>query len=411
MIINKPYIETREDQTYLISKIKDEVSNIEEDVFFAVPNEYGNYLCDEVADAFVVAMLLPALVSKQDIYINAPISEILFYQIENNLTYTLSKVFKKKPIKIIPKSTITLNFNPTAVATGFSGGIDSFTTVLQHTQDVTDNLILTNLTLFNVGSYGNDYKKTQVTFAEDIKRAKSISNIFGLPLLTIDSNFNLFYNNREEKIFNFSPRSTMCLIAGVLSLQKFFKYYFISSTGTIEDIKLSKHDQYYYEWLVTSFLSNNNSQIIIANSDLNRVEKTKYIADNKIAKNNLYVCAADIYNEKHYTQYKKDTSPNCSECIKCLRTLITLDLLGKIEHYSNRFDLQKYRKHKDSIFINVLANYKKDHFLKEIHDLMIETNYQIPKKYKIKASLFKLRNRLARIQLIRVIYRFIFRNK
>ena len=69
MIINKPYIETREDQTYLISKIKDEVSNIEEDIYFAVPNEYGNYLCDEVADSFVVAMLLPALVSKQDIYI------------------------------------------------------------------------------------------------------------------------------------------------------------------------------------------------------------------------------------------------------------------------------------------------------------------------------------------------------
>lgn len=33
MIISKPYIETRGDETFLISQIKDEVANIEKDIW------------------------------------------------------------------------------------------------------------------------------------------------------------------------------------------------------------------------------------------------------------------------------------------------------------------------------------------------------------------------------------------
>lgn len=410
MIINKPYIETREDQTYLISKIKDEVSNIEEDIFFAVPNEYGKYLCDEVADSFVVAMLLPALVSKQDIYINAPISEILFYQIENNLIYTLSKVFEKNSIKVIPQSTCSPKYNPTSVATGFSGGIDSFNTFLNHFEHDSLEFRLTDLALFNVGAYGNS-KNAQNSFNSDITRTKAFLKDFPLPLITINSNISSLHNYKE--IFPFGTRFIINIISGVLAIQKRIKTYIISSGYPIEYISVNSkyRDQANYDVLLAFFLSNSNTKFIISEINKNRVEKTIKIYNNDWVKKHLYVCAADIYNENHNMCFCKDTSPNCSECDKCKRTLITLDLLGGLDDFSNRFDLQKYRKHKDSIFINVLANYKKDHFLKEIHDLMIETNYQIPSKYKIRASLYKLRSRLARVKLIRLIYRFIFRNK
>lgn len=411
MIINKPYIEIRGENTYLISRIKDEVANVEEDIFYAVQNDYGEYLCDEVADAFVVAMLLPALVSGQDITVNAPISEILYYQIANNVVYTLSKVFNKKPIKVYPQNTFNPNYNPFAVATGFSGGVDSFTTVLQHTQDMNEEFKLTHLTLFNVGSYGNDYNKTQKAFTADLKRASKISILLNLPLVAVNSNFCLFYNNSKERIFNFSPRSTICLISGVLSLQKLFRHYFISSTGTIEDIKLCIHDQYYYEWLIASFLSNNCSHIYIANGDLNRVEKTRYIINNNLVIDNLYVCAADIYNTSYGTNFQKNDSPNCSECIKCQRTLITLELLGIIDKYSNRFDLHKYQYQRTKIFVEVLANYKNNHFLNEIHDLMLEINYKVPLIYKIKAVFLVFRNKVAQIKMIRNAYRFFFRKK
>ncbi|MCK9499272.1 MAG: hypothetical protein M0Q45_07180 [Bacteroidales bacterium] len=180
--------------------------------------------------------------------------------------------------------------------------------------------------------------------------------------------------------------------------------YFISSTSTIENIKLNKYDQYYYEQLITSFLSNTNSNIYIANGNLSRVEKIKYIADNKLVKKQLYVCAADIYNNAYETNYKKDTTPNCSECIKCKRTIITLDLLGKLEQYSTLFDFNKYQKYKDSLYVEVLANYEKNHFYKDIYELMIETNPKTPNKYRNKVVIYKIKIKLSQIKVLRKIY-------
>ena len=339
MIIEKPYIDIRENETYLIANIIDEVNNLEKEIFFKVSNEYGEYLSFEIADCFLTAMLLPAMFTNQNIKINAPISSMLLYQLENNIIYTLSKVFEIKEIKIHPENTITTNFTPHANATGFSGGIDSFVSAFQLLEGVPDELKLTHLTLFNVGSYGNDFEETEKVFTEDLRRAKKFAESFNLPLISISSNLNEFYQNKNFRIYNFSPRSTMCLASAILSMQKLFKNYFIASTGTIEKIRLYKSDQYLYEWLLTHFISNSSTQIHISNGNLNRVEKTKILTQKAYARENLYVCAADIYNAKHNTNFKKDTAPNCSECIKCQRTLLILDILGEIENFSKVFDL------------------------------------------------------------------------
>lgn len=91
--------------------------------------------------------------------------------------------------------------------------------------------------------------------------------------------------------------------------------------------------------------------------------------------------------------------------------MITLDLLGCLNNFKNRFDLNKYNLFKDSIFINVLANYKNDYFLKEIYDLIIETDYSIPIKYKMSVIILNLRSKIAGIKIIRKIYHIIFKNK
>lgn len=351
-------------------------------------------------------MLLPALFSGQDIKIKGALSDDLYYQIENNITYLFSKVFSKKPIKIYPDKIESLEFKTSAVGTGFSGGIDSFTTVLQHNSDIIDSYKLTHLTLFNVGSYGNDLENSKIHFQNDINRAREFAEYYEKPLLILESNLNIFYSDNSHRIYNFSQRSTVCLISGVLAIQKLFKYYLIASSGIIDDFRFDEYDQYYYECLVASFLSNKNTVFIIAESDMDRVDKTKFIADNPIAQERLYVCEADIYNEKHGTNYNKNTAPNCSECIKCERTLITLDLLGKLDVFSSRFDLEKYKKNKDKVFCQVIEGHKRDHFLNEIYNLMKEVNFKIPFKYKVAVLLLKIKRLLARNEIIRVVYRF-----
>lgn len=304
MIINEPFIETRGEQTFLISKILDELNNVEKEIYFSVPNEYGNFLCDEVADAFVVAMLLPALVSGQDITVKSLISEDLYYQLENSLLYALSIIFNKKTIKIITKGTVKITFNPTSTATGFSGGIDSLVTFLKHSNNSLKSLELTELTLFNVGSYG-DTISAQLSFDEDIIRAKEFAKAVKLPLVTLSSNIS--EHQQYDLIRPFANRFAINIISAVLALQKKFKTYLFSSGHPIEYIKVNSKfkDQANYDICLAYFLSNNNTKIIVTEVNKNRVDKTRLIKENELAKKFLYVCAADIYNDKHNTNYKK----------------------------------------------------------------------------------------------------------
>lgn len=99
MIVERPYIDVRKNETYLIANIIDEVNNLEKEISFKVSNEFGKYLSFEIADCFVTAMLLPAMFTNQNIKINAPISSILLCQLENNIIYTPIKVFKIKEVK------------------------------------------------------------------------------------------------------------------------------------------------------------------------------------------------------------------------------------------------------------------------------------------------------------------------
>lgn len=79
--IGKPYIQEKEGRSYLISHITDEKQGVDADIWYSTPSEYGQYLTDEVADAFLLCSLMPAICQKEDIRINAPVSEQLYHNI------------------------------------------------------------------------------------------------------------------------------------------------------------------------------------------------------------------------------------------------------------------------------------------------------------------------------------------
>jgi hypothetical protein len=400
MVIQKPFIKFKDGQAFLISVVIDEVSNREKEFYFSVSEEYGDYLCTEVADAFLVAMLVPALFSGQDIRIDAPISELLKYQIDNSLLFTLSHVYDKPPIKILPASIIDPAYHPTAVATGFSGGVDSFTTVLEHiSKDCPESLRLTHLTLFNVGSYGNDEENTQKSFKNDAQRAEKFSRENGLPLVLLNSNISKAYDV-DDMIYGFTPRSKVSIISGVLALQKLIKVYFIASSNTIDDIELDKWYQDSYETLMASFLTTSSTRIIISNPDLTKVQKIIRIANHKIVQSNLYVCLADIINEIGTIKIEKGVKPNCSQCYKCLNAMVILDILGLLDKYQDRFDLDKYNQTKAKYLRHIIKSASRQRTYRDIYELMIERKYVLTgrvlriflyKKYKDSIISFSVR--------------------
>lgn len=355
-----------------------------------VPEEYGCNLVHEVSDPFIVAALLPSLIQGEDIECDT-ISDDLYYH-SKTILYLLSKVFRRKPIKVLAKRVVHLDWNGKAVGTGFSGGVDSLCTYINHvSEDCPDSFHITHLTLFNVGAYGNDFEYSQIAFQKDKERASRFASSEGKPFITVNTNIGVLYNHKD--ISNYSLRSTLCLSVGILSLSKLFKTYFISSTGTIDGMKLNRFDQYYYEDSLVQLLSNHNTQIFISETDLNRVEKTRIIASSPLSKENLYVCAADIMNEKFGTNYRKE-KPNCSECFKCERTLLTLDYLGVLDEYKDRFDIDKYRKNKNKHLKNIAIKRDYDHFAKEISDLIDEKGKTIPFGIRVQGYLIGLKKRI-----------------
>ncbi|HLS35307.1 MAG TPA: hypothetical protein VK061_03610 [Bacillota bacterium] len=394
IIINKPVIKKQGDRSYLVSKVEDGVLKTEKDYFFSVQEEFGDYLTHEVADAFLCAMLTPAILTGQNIVVKAPISEVLYYNLENSLIYTLCKVFNKSSIKVSAESLITPDFKPKAVSTGFSGGVDSFTTVIQHTSDeCPDSLKLTHLSLMNVGSYG-DTDAAFSKFENDSIRSKEYAEKLKLPLVLINSNIGSAYLRNEcEFERGFASRTIISLISGILSLQKLYKYYFISSSRTIDKIKLIPSNQDYYEYLVADFLSTTNTRSIIANGDMDRISKIQHIVDYKDVQDRLYVCASDIYNEKHARVYNKDGFPNCSECVKCTRTMIVLDLLGKLDLFKYRFNLRKYEHLKPGIIEEIYCKRKVNFTSNLIYSFMSEIKYTIPVRLKLKYNSLRLLNK------------------
>src|SRR5690606_21978448 len=118
--------------------------------------KYGELVSDR-SDAALVALLIPAMVLGEDIYLDGEVSEKLLY----NLSYRVQKIVKSliprlTIVKIYPSKINSNQFNAKGVATGFSAGIDSFSVLADHYYHSTSqNYTITHLLFNNVGSHGS----------------------------------------------------------------------------------------------------------------------------------------------------------------------------------------------------------------------------------------------------------------
>src|SRR5882762_76870 len=106
-------------------------------LWFKVDAAYQDQVVAERGDAFLVGLLLYAMAQGEDVYINCPVSEKLYYNLSNYLIPALSLANPKlRPVKIVPIKLEHTSINAgNAVGTGFSGGVDSFSTIYSHLVD------------------------------------------------------------------------------------------------------------------------------------------------------------------------------------------------------------------------------------------------------------------------------------
>jgi hypothetical protein len=393
--VDRPFIQTLDDKVYLKAHITDEQAGFENDCYYVTDPEYGNYFCEEVADAFVIGLLLPALQSNQDIIVNAPMSEKLYYNLCNTVIYTLSKAFGYKEIKVIPEKLISLNVDSFAVGTGCSLGIDSFSTILQHTSDdCPQSYKLTHLAFFNVGAHGEkNIDEARKSYQKDLVQIKDFSNVIKLPLITLESNLAIFYSNYN---YNFNQCHVIRSMSMVLSMQKLFKKYMYSSGYPASEIHLSGSDPTYMETMLLPALSTENTELIVGDPDLSRTEKARIICDNELVQRYLYVCCKDlvINNNIYYgpwINFHDTHKRNCSSCDKCLRTLLILDILGKLEQYDELFDIPTYHSLKKLFIAKVIGLKNKSFVFKDLYNLTIKEKFKIPFISRVLSLIYKFR--------------------
>lgn len=384
--IGKPIIENQGDLIFLKALVVNEAEKDQSWLWYATSKEFGHYFCPETADSFVVPMILRAVKTHQDVFVESELSERLFYYLNNSVFFAVGKAYEKRyggnyQPKVIANKLRHVSFDGVHVGTGCSLGVDSFAVLKQYLfdNDVSESYKVTHLSLFNAGAFGgtkncNNVEGVRESFFREVGRVQSFAEQIGLPLVWVDSNVRWFY---PEGDFNWCHAYLNMGI--VLSMQKLWKRYYYASGYSLENFRLDISDTAYYEPFLLPSLSTESTELISASMNMSRSDKVCYISLDEIVRKNLYVCLKEqnrnnpLVKNKYQGEYL-----NCGRCMKCERTILQLDILGRLEDFKGVFDLSSWPQRKRYYIGEVLAGRYKSTMLMDIYDSMIESKFVIP---------------------------------
>ncbi|MBQ6132280.1 MAG: hypothetical protein IJL12_08085 [Selenomonadaceae bacterium] len=343
-------------------------------MYFDSREDCGDMFSEDTYDAFVLVPLFLAMYNKIPLKICGKISK-KFYK---NLTWYAQKILCDFLDKLAPVDIFVEGFAPTKsegylIGAPLSCGVDSLSTVYDRYINENDpDYKINALFIFNNGTHGSlSEPVTKKFFQSRIERVARAANELRLPLLVINSNLDKFcYDNDLVDI------AFLINYSCVLSLQNAIRRYYVPGAYSYQDIKEFGRKPHDYDLAAfcdsyfVPLIQTERTEFIIDGCQYRRVDKVKRIADWEIAQKYLNVCCKCI----------RENSDNCGECDKCERTLLTLDILGKLNNFSEVFDLDKYRRDSFNIKIKTVHYIDKNALYKENFDLAVEMNFPMPTK-------------------------------
>lgn len=293
--------------------------------WFDLPVEYAKRI-HQSGNPWLICLLPLAMTINEDISIDLPLDPMLIKNIKKIMKIWKCWYDNLSIIKLNTPNQLTLNIQPIKTAAFFSGGIDSLYTLLSNENDFYNQIepkyeIDTLLTI-----WGFDIPLTnKENFNKLIANYLPLTDKLNKELICITTNI-------KETLWNKANWGKLSHGAGLASigflLENIFKEILIgSSYGYAYLMPWGSHT------IIDPLFTSSILTTIHHGGYCNRVEKTKFLLDTKIALDYLRVC------------WKHGIETNCSCCSKCYRTMFTLDNFDALEtcgSFNKTFYSEKY---------------------------------------------------------------------
>lgn len=335
-----------------------EAAGLPASLWYEVPLQFRDLL-SERADPALIALLIPAMGRHAEMVLEGTVTDELAYRVPRHYQWILERTNTVSRVAVRATDVAPALPRASGVATGFSAGIDSFAALADHFYDPAMGSWgrVTHLIYNNNGSHGRGGRDLwRARYTEKLPVAERL----GLPLVTVDSNLDDFYAPGSHQATH-TPRDAS--VAHLLSHGIGRWIYASAYTLPLSHVSAT-YDTAYSEPFAFPTLSSSAIQLSQHGEHLTRVEKTANVADLREAQDYLDVCV------------NSSDGSNCSRCPKCLRTLLTLEVLGKLDLFDSRFDLDVYRSVRESYIGTVLVN--RDPFSREIRELIRTVGFPVP---------------------------------
>ncbi|MGH7146334.1 MAG: hypothetical protein ACREIJ_00320 [Nitrospiraceae bacterium] len=299
------------DRVRLCGQVAYDRQSIKPEVYwFDVSEKYAEYLSQSV-NPWLACLLPLAVTLGEPLRICAPVDRILFENV-----HELMHIWKcwYPNLHVIPVEAETIENNreeaPAKTAAFFSGGVDSFFTVLRHDngsefprKSHVDELLCV---------WGLD---VPLNNAEAFKRLKEVlsraASDLGKVLVDVATNI----RETEWRRTDWAHLSYNCALTSVaLTLEPRYRQVLIASSNDYRELS---------PWgshvLTDPLLSTKSLRIVHDGPAYSRLSKTEYVAKSEVALRSLRVC------------WRLGNDENCRACEKCYRTMLTLELLGALD--------------------------------------------------------------------------------
>lgn len=281
-----------------------------ERMWFEVSDEYAEFLTDS-GNPWLTCLIPLAVTLGESLRIGMPVDRELFENVQE-----LLHIWKGwyPYLQIVPVEAETVDSEPRSApartASLFSGGVDSFHTVLHHdagavsgSQTAIDDLVFIwgfDVPLCNRNTFQRVRDSLQIAAAD-----------LGKELVVVSSNMR-DTQFQQANLANLSHGSF--LASAVLALEKRYSKVLIPSSFAQKNLHpWGSHPR------TDPLHSTKSTTFIHYGTQYDRIEKTKYVSRSETALRSIRVC------------WRSDSGENCGACNKCYRTKLTLELVGALD--------------------------------------------------------------------------------